>query len=121
MGIARASCLTIFAAPELPEHVLERARAWRVIPHADPLPEREVLRSWLLRGGALFLGYRADEAAFEERFEALSERWGGRLPKAWVAALPGPVPDLLWQKWVWRGLWLFTADVTQVLDGLEAS
>jgi len=119
--IARAGSLTIFTAPAVSEEALERARAWRVLSHEEPLPERDVLRSWLLRGGALFLGYRADGDAFAERFEALSEIWGDRLPKAWVASIPGPITDFLWQKWVWRGLWLFTADVSEVLDGLEAS
>lgn len=117
--LARAGSLTLFVGPDVGPETLERTASYRVLLHGEPLPERQHLRSWLLRGGALFVGYRADEAAFAERFDALTEVWGGRLPKAWVASMPGRIPDVVWQKWVWRGLWLFTATSDEVLDGLE--
>ena len=120
LQLARDGALTIFVSPSVQPSELERARRWRVLEHQDPLPDKATLREWLLRGGALFVGYAADELAFAERFEALSQAWGGRLPKAWVASRPGRIPDVIWQKWVWRGLWMFTASADEVLDALEA-
>ena len=117
--MARAGSLTLFLGPQLRAETMERARSFRVIPHDEALPAREHLRSLLLRGGALFLGYRADDADFAQRFEQITEVWGGRLPRAWVASEPGRIPDVIWQKWVWRGLWLFTATADEVLEGLE--
>ena len=116
MRLAGLGELTLFLAPgvEVPDR-------WRALSHQAPLPERAELRSWLRRGGALFVGYRADEPAFAQRFAALTEVWGGRLPKAWVASAPGRIPDVVWQKWVWKGLWLFTASADEVLEALEAT
>ena len=121
LELAREDGLTLFVSPSVQPVQLDRARAWRVLEHQDPLPDKATLRGWLLRGGALFVGYAADEPAFAERFEALSQGWGGRLPKAWVASRPGRIPDVVWQKWVWRGLWMFTASTDEVLDALEAA
>ena len=120
LEFARDGALTIFVSPSVQPSQLARARGWRVLEHQEPLPDKATLREWLLRGGALFVGYAADEPAFAERFEALSQAWGGRLPKAWVASRPGRIPDVIWQKWVWRGLWMFTASADEVLDALEA-
>lgn len=43
----------------------------------------------------------------------------GELPSAYVAIPGGPLPDYLWQKWVWRGLLLFPAEPDEILTALE--
>jgi hypothetical protein len=68
----------------------------------------------------LFVGYRPDEEEFERLFGELSDAYGGELPRCHLAAAQGPIDDYLWQKWVWRGLLLFTADPVECLTELEA-
>jgi len=87
------------------------------------VPEfRKRLRKLLTKHTLFFVGYRADDAEFAWAFEEFSEGFGGKLPRCHLAVTQGRISDFYWQKWVWRGLLLFTADPTEVTAGLvEAS
>ena len=50
----------------------------------------------------------------------LSDAYGGELPRCHLAVAQGPIDDYLWQKWVWRGLLMFTADPTETMAALES-
>jgi hypothetical protein len=81
---------------------------------------RKQLRTLIRNNVVLFVGYRPDEEEFERLFGELSEAYGGELPRCHLAVAQGPIDDYLWQKWVWRGLLMFTADPTECLTDLEA-
>ena len=89
---------------------------------ARPLPTevKKQLRSLIRNQVLLFVGYRPDEEEFERLWSELSDAYGGELPRCHLAAAQGPIDDYLWQKWVWRGLLLFTADPSECLTELEA-
>ncbi len=89
---------------------------------ARPLPDalKKQLRTLIRQQVVLFVGYRPDEEEFERLFGELSDAYGGELPRCHLAAAQGPIDDYLWQKWVWRGLLLFTADPIECLTELEA-
>jgi hypothetical protein len=89
---------------------------------ARPLPDdvKKQLRSLVRNQVILFVGYRPDEEEFERLFGELSDAYGGELPRCHLASAQGPIDDYLWQKWVWRGLLLFTADPIECMTELEA-
>ena len=78
------------------------------------------LRLLLRKKVVLFVGYRPDEEEFERLFGELSDAYGGELPRCHLSVAQGPIDDFLWQKWVWRGLLMFTADPIECLAELEA-
>ena len=83
------------------------------------VPEfRKRLRKLLVKHTLFFVGYRADDAEFTWAFEEFSDGFGGKLPRCHLAVTQGRISDFYWQKWVWRGLLLFTADPTEVSIGL---
>ena len=85
------------------------------------LPEgiRHYLRR-LLRGHVLlFVGFRPDEQEFQDLFDELVEGFGGELPRTHWAVAQGRITDLQWQKWVWRGMLLFTADPEELMEAVE--
>ena len=87
---------------------------------SSPLPEDQK-RYWrkLLRGHvALFAGYRPDETEFESLFDELVAGYGGELPRTHWAVSQGRITDVQWQKWVWRGMLLFTGDPSEVAETL---
>lgn len=87
-----------------------------------PLP-KDVQKSIrkLIRGHViLFVGYRPDHEEFELVFDDLSVCYGGELPRCHLAVAQGKISDVLWQKWVWRGLLMFTADPSECMHELEA-
>ena len=49
-----------------------------------------------------------------------SDAYGGELPRCHLSVAQGPIADFLWQKWVWRGLLMFTADPIECFEQLEA-
>jgi hypothetical protein len=67
----------------------------------------------------LFVGLRPDEEEFDRLWEDLTDAYGGELPRCHMAVASGPMNDFLWQKWVWRGLLLFTADPVECLQEIE--
>lgn len=89
---------------------------------ARPLPDdvKKQLRTLVRNQVILFVGYRPDEEEFERLFGELSDAYGGELPRCHLASAQGPIDDYLWQKWVWRGLLLFTADPIECMTELEA-
>lgn len=87
-----------------------------------PLPDevQKQIRK-LIRGHViLFVGYRPDHEEFENVFDDLSLCYGGELPRCHLAVAQGKISDVLWQKWVWRGLLMFTADPSECMRELEA-
>ena len=90
--------------------------------HADRRfgPEvRRSMRSYFREGVVLFVGLRPDEEEFDRLWEDLTDAYGGELPRCHMAVAQGPMSDFLWQKWVWRGLLLFTADPVECLTEIE--
>lgn len=81
---------------------------------------RRSVRSWFRDGVVLFVGLRPDEEEFDRLWEDLTDAYGGELPRCHMAVASGPMSDFLWQKWVWRGLLLFTADPVECLTEIEA-
>lgn len=81
---------------------------------AFPAEVRKQLRSWIRQYVIFFVGFRPDEEEFEHLFAELSDAFGGELPRCHLAVSQGAIDDYLWQKWVWRGLLMFTADPTEV-------
>ncbi len=75
----------------------------------------------LIRGHViLFVGYWPDHEEFEAVFDDLSQCYGGELPRCHLAVAQGRIDDVIWQKWVWRGLLMFTADPSECMSELEA-
>lgn len=79
------------------------------------------LKNLLRRRVIFFVGYRPDEAHFEQLWQLLSQVYGGELPRCHLAVAQGQIDDYLWQKWVWRGLLMFTADPSDCFEVLEES
>lgn len=77
---------------------------------------RKLIRSHVV----LFVGYRPDHEEFESVFDDLTQCYGGELPRCHLAVAQGRIDDVLWQKWVWRGLLMFTADPSECMMELEA-
>lgn len=77
------------------------------------------VRRLFTRDVAFFVGYRPDEEEFDHVFDDLSGAFGGELPRCHLAVAQGRISDYHWQKWVWRGLLLFTADPLEALEELE--
>lgn len=87
-----------------------------------PLPDevQKTVRK-LLRGHVvLFVGYRPDTEEFEHVFDDLTVCYGGELPRCHLAVAQGKIDDIMWQKWVWRGLLMFTADPSECMHEIEA-
>ncbi|MCB9781127.1 MAG: SIR2 family protein [Alphaproteobacteria bacterium] len=113
-------------APDADHPVLYRmdgvfSRPDAVILPGDPRPElpEEVKKSVrkLIRGHVvLFVGYRPDHEEFEQLWEDLTLCYGGELPRCHLAVAQGQIDDVLWQKWVWRGLLMFTADPSECMQ-----
>lgn len=81
---------------------------------------KKQLRLLIRQKVVLFVGYRPDEEEFERLFAELSDAYSGELPRCHLAVAQGPIDDFLWQKWVWRGLLMFTADPVECLSELES-
>ena len=91
--------------------------------HAATPPSAEARRAFraLARSHVLlFAGYRPDEEEFDRLWEDLTDLYGGELPRCHLAVAQGRMDDYLWQKWVWRGLLLFTADPLECMAEVEA-
>ncbi len=80
---------------------------------------RKSMRSFFRQSVVLFVGLRPDEEEFDRLWEDLTDAYGGELPRCHMAVAQGPMSDFLWQKWVWRGLLLFTADPVDCLTEIE--
>jgi hypothetical protein len=80
---------------------------------------RRSMRRLVREGTVLFAGFRPDEEEFDRLWEDLTDAYGGELPRCHLAVAQGPMSDFLWQKWVWRGLLLFTADPVECLAAIE--
>jgi hypothetical protein len=91
-------------------------RARRAIPDATKRQLRTLIRQQVV----WFVGFRPDEEEFETLFAELSDAYSGELPRCHLAVAQGAIDDVQWQKWVWRGLLLFTADPTECMSELEA-
>ena len=86
-------------------------------PFGDDL--RKQFRTLVRANVLFFIGYRPDEEEFEVLFEELSHCYGGELPRCHLAVAQGRIDDYQWQRWVWRGLLLFTADPSECADALS--
>jgi hypothetical protein len=84
-----------------------------------PADLRKSLRKLLTRNVLFFVGYRPDESEFAWVYEELETGFGGKLPRSHLAVAQGKISDYFWQKWVWKGLLLFTADPSYVMKQLE--
>ena len=84
------------------------------------IEQKKTVRRILRKQVCFFVGYRPDEEEFDLLFDALSEAYGGELPRCHLAVAQGRISDYHWQKWVWRGLLLFMADPSEALQALEA-
>jgi len=80
---------------------------------------RRNMRSFFRDNVVLFVGLRPDEEEFDRLWEDLTDAYGGELPRCHMAVAQGPMSDFLWQKWVWRGLLLFTADPVECLTEIQ--
>lgn len=103
---------------DAPDGVVVTADDYRSRPWPDEV--RKQLRQLIRKQVIFFVGYKPDEEEFEHLWADLSEAYGGELPRCHLAVAQGRVDDYLWQKWVWRGLLLFTADPAEALEALEA-
>ena len=86
---------------------------------ALPSDLRKSLRKVLVRNVLFFVGYRPDEVEFSWVYEELEVGFGGKLPRTHLAVSQGRISDYFWQKWVWKGLLLFTADPSHVMAQIE--
>jgi hypothetical protein len=82
---------------------------------------RKELRKAIRANTILFVGYRPDEEELETIFADLCACYGGELPRCHLAVAQGRIDDYQWQRWVWRGLLLFTADPTECMGMIEES
>jgi len=90
---------------------------WVSLEETAKVTIRRLLRSHVV----LFVGYRPDEEEFELLFEQLTDAYGAELPRCHLAVAQGRIEDYQWQRWVWRGLLLFTADPIECTDALKAA
>jgi hypothetical protein len=88
-------------------------------PWDDDLRRR--MRDLLRKNVVLFVGYRPDEEEFEVLFDELTDAYRTNLPRCHLAVAQGRIDDYQWQRWVWRGLLLFTADPEECTEALEAA
>lgn len=79
------------------------------------------LRTMVRRQVIFFMGFRPDEEEFEQLWEDLTVCYGGELPRCHLAVAQGPINDYQWQRWVWRGLLLFSADPSECMEALTAA
>ncbi|MGC6509664.1 MAG: hypothetical protein ACON4U_14670 [Myxococcota bacterium] len=86
---------------------------------ALPAHVSKQLKNLLRRKVIFFVGYRPDEVHFEHLWQLLSQVYGGELPRCHLAVAQGRIDDYLWQKWVWRGLLMFTADPSECFEVLR--
>ncbi len=99
---------------------LESPETLRAGPAGELDPDlRGALRKHIRAQTVLFAGYRPDEEEFEDIFDQLVDCYGGELPRCHLAVAQGRIDDYQWQRWVWRGLLLFTADPTECMSMLE--
>ncbi len=96
--------------------VLSRADWQRLAHHPD---DARRMRSLLRSSVVFFVGYRLDDEEFDLLWSDLTACFGGELPRCHLAVSQGRIDDYLWQKWVWRGLLLFTADPSEVMAELR--
>ena len=89
---------------------------WVPFDEAQNAAMRRLIRSNVV----LFVGYRPDEEEFELVFEQLTAAYRAELPRCHLAVAQGRIEDYQWQRWVWRGLLLFTADPSECMNALEA-
>ncbi len=82
---------------------------------------RRRLRQLIRKNVVLFIGYRPDEEEFEVLFQQLTEAYGSSLPRCHLAVSQGRIDDYQWQRWVWKGLLLFTADPQEATEALQAA
>ncbi len=90
--------------------------------HARRRFAREVqrgVRRVIRQNTVLLVGFRPDEEEFDRLWEDLTDAYGGELPRCHMAVAQGKMDDFMWQKWVWRGLLLFTADPLECLQEVE--
>jgi hypothetical protein len=89
---------------------------------ASPLPDdvQKTVRTLIRSQVVFFVGYRPDEEEFERLWAELTTCFGGELPRCHLAVAQGAIDDFLWQKWVWRGLLMFTADPVECMAELES-
>ena len=89
---------------------------------AAPFPPsvKKAVRKLIRKQVIFFVGYRPDEEEFEQLWNDLTTCYGGELPRCHLAVAQGAINDYLWQKWVWRGLLMFTADPLEAMAELEA-
>lgn len=85
-----------------------------------PVDTKKQLRTLVRQQVVWFVGFRPDEEEFERLFGELSEAYGGELPRCHLAVAQGTIDDYQWQKWVWRGLLMFTADPVECFTELES-
>lgn len=85
-----------------------------------PAETKKQLRTLVRQHVVWFVGFRPDEEEFERVFAELSDAYGGELPRCHLAVAQGTIDDYQWQKWVWRGLLMFTADPAECFVELEA-
>jgi len=86
---------------------------------SHPADHKKRWRGLLKDHVLFFVGYRPDEAEFEAVWEDISSSYGGELPRCHLAVAQGRISDVIWQKWVWRGLLLFLADPIESMEELE--
>jgi hypothetical protein len=98
-------------------HPIVSADDWIPFADAAKVAMRRLLRSHVV----LFVGYRPDEEEFELLFDQLTDAYGAELPRCHLAVAQGRIEDYQWQRWVWRGLLLFTADPIECTDALKAA
>lgn len=87
--------------------------------HAFSSENQKQIRKVIRKQVLLFVGYKPDEEEFELLWEDLSLCYGGELPRCHLAVAQGRINDYLWQKWVWRGLLMFTADPMECMREVE--
>lgn len=115
--------------PEVEGHRLVRLRGdleTPVLSEADraarAFPEdfKNQIRALIRKSVVFFVGYRPDEEEFEQLWEDLTVCYGAELPRCHLAVSSGTISDYQWQRWVWRGLLMFSADPIECLTELES-
>jgi hypothetical protein len=86
---------------------------------AHDAESKKSIRKMLRKKVVFFVGYKPDEEEFELLWNDLTECYGGELPRCHLSVAQGRINDYLWQKWVWRGLLMFTADPDECMEELE--
>ena len=107
----------LFGGFERPESLIltPQDRIEKAIQSENKKQIRLLLRKCVI----LFVGFKPDEEEFELLWEELTTSYGGELPRCHMAVAQGRINDYLWQKWVWRGLLMFTADPVECMREVE--